>query len=219
MTHTGAPRQRRPGRPPSASITRPTRERVLEEATRLFAERGPDAVSMRSIAEAVGLDVSSVHHHFPTKAGLYDACFARVFEAERTWLEPTVERLAAAATGDDPAAFLDCLHELVDVFVAFLEERPETTYLWLRRWLDPAGRTSLDSAYSLPIYLRVEDALVDAAAHGLVTEPTPHVTVRGLVWAVHGHVTALAAHPAAAARESEDFRVYAHRLVDRLYGG
>lgn len=214
--------RRGPGRPRRDAAAPPTRERILDAATVLFAERGADGVAMRDIAERVGLDVSSVHHHFPTKAGLLDACFAKVFAAERDALDADVELLRVALeTGGRPEA-LDALHQLVETFVTFLEEHPQTTFLWLRRWLDPAADAPLDEAYALPIYSRIEDALLAAGGRGLLAEPTPHVTVRSLVWAAHGHVTSLAAagkDPVGMARERREFRAFAHRFIDRLYLG
>lgn len=215
------PGRRRRGRPPRDHAGPPTSALILEQATRLFAERGHDGVSMRSIADSVGIDVSSVHHHYATKAELYDACFRRVFEAEHEHLAPAVDALCAVAEEGTAAEFVHALQGLVDAFVEFLETHPSTTFLWLRRWLDPGQHEPLDAAYALPIYHRVEQALLDAAARGLVTEPTPHVTVRSLVWAAHGHVTALVAsgpgHSAAAARETREFGAFARRFVDRMY--
>ncbi|WP_205730032.1 TetR/AcrR family transcriptional regulator [Blastococcus sp. TF02-8] len=214
------PARRGPGRPRRDAGARPTRERVLEAATALFAERGVEGVAVRDIAERVGIDVSSVHHHFPTKTALYEACFAAVFSAERDALDAEVERLATALATGDRDQFVGALHALIDAFATFLEEHPETTFLWLRRWLDPAAATALDEAYALPIYSRIEDALLTAAGRGLIVEPTPHVTVRSLVWAAHGHVTSLSAiarDPVAAGRERREFRAFAHRFIDRLY--
>lgn len=185
----------------------------------MFAARGIDGVSMREIAAQVGIDVSSVHHHFASKTGLYVACFAGVFERERDALEPAVREVAGAAEVGSRRELVASLHGLVDAFLTFLEEVPETTFLWLRRWLDPAGLVPLDEDYALPIYSAIESALMTATARGLIAEPTPHVTVRGLVWAVHGHVAALSAShdPRALERERTEFRIYAHRFIDRLY--
>ncbi|MEU8380290.1 TetR/AcrR family transcriptional regulator [Streptosporangium sp. NPDC048865] len=217
------PPARRRGRPPrdrSAPPAPSTADRILAEATDLFARHGADGVSMRDIAARVGIDVSSVHHHFPSKASLYDACFARVFELEQATLTPPVRAFLAAVRSGSPGDVVDAMHALVDAFVDFLHEHPQTTFLWLRRWLDPTLHLSLDEAYSLPIYGEIERALLEAATRGLVVEPTPHITVRSLVWAAHGHVTALSARggdAVTADRERREFRAYAHRFVDRLY--
>ncbi|WP_431985789.1 TetR/AcrR family transcriptional regulator [Streptomyces griseoflavus] len=213
------PARRGPGRPRRAEREGPsTRELILREATALFAARGPEGTSLRDIAARVGIDVSSLHHHFPAKDALYDACFERVHEAERAALAPLVAELRrAAAAGRPPLAA--ALSALAEGFVDFLEEHPHTTFLWLRRWLDPTRGTGLDRAYALPLYGEVERALLEAAQAGTVRETTPHVTVRSLVWAAHGHVTALAAaSPAERERERYEFRLWVRRFLAALYG-
>ncbi|UOX90809.1 TetR/AcrR family transcriptional regulator [Amycolatopsis sp. FBCC-B4732] len=45
------------------------RERIVEHAVRLFAERGPD-VPMCEIAEAAGLGVGTLYRHFPDRRAL-----------------------------------------------------------------------------------------------------------------------------------------------------
>ncbi|MCX5064904.1 TetR/AcrR family transcriptional regulator [Micromonospora lupini] len=208
--------RRRPGRP-RRDETRPTREVVLTAATALFAERGFDAVGLREVAAAAGVDVATVAHHTGTKAALYEACFARVFAVEREVLTAAAER-ARVALDAGPDAARRALHDLVDVFVDFLEDHPETTALWLRRWLEPQRHAELDQRYAEPLYRLVAELLTAAAATGALAEPTPHITVRSLVWATHGHVVALAAGGAPGARERREFRAFVHRLLDGLYG-
>src|SRR5690606_18806478 len=116
-----------------------------------------------------GIDVSSLHHHFPAKDALYDACFERVHEAERAALARLVAELQRAATDGGPAPAA-ALRALAEGFVDFLEEHPHTTFLWLRRWLDPTRGTGLDRAYALPLYGEVERALLEAAHAGTVRE-------------------------------------------------
>ncbi|NUT32085.1 MAG: TetR/AcrR family transcriptional regulator [Hamadaea sp.] len=206
--------RRRPGRPRGAD-PRATADMIIEVAAGLFARRGFDAVGMREVAAAAGVDVATVHHHAGTKAALYDACFARVFEAESAALLQAVEA-ARAGLDAGPTAAMAALHELVDVFIDFLEDRPETTGLWLRRWLEPDRHAELDKRYSEPLYHAVEQVLADADAAGVLSEPQPHLAVRGLVWAVHAHVVGLLSG-ANGARQRREFRVWAHRWLDRMY--
>jgi AcrR family transcriptional regulator len=53
------------------------RERILEEAQRVFAAFGYDGASMRQIAEAADVPVALVSYHFGSKDGLYRAVFYR----------------------------------------------------------------------------------------------------------------------------------------------
>ncbi len=47
-----------------------TAERILKTANDLLVERGYSAFSYADIADAVKIRKASIHHHFPTKAGL-----------------------------------------------------------------------------------------------------------------------------------------------------
>jgi len=46
---------------------RNTKQRIIEESMRLFSSQGYDAVSIRSIAEAVGVGNSALYKHFRSK--------------------------------------------------------------------------------------------------------------------------------------------------------
>ncbi len=52
-----------------------TRDKLLDVAERLFAERGFDGVSVREITAEANCNVSSVHYYFGNKKGLYLAVF------------------------------------------------------------------------------------------------------------------------------------------------
>lgn len=50
-----------------------TRDRLIAEATRLFAERGYDGTSVRAITHAAEANLNAVSYHFGGKSGLYVA--------------------------------------------------------------------------------------------------------------------------------------------------
>jgi AcrR family transcriptional regulator len=50
-----------------------TRERILHEASNLFARRGYHATTTRQIADAVGIRQPSLFHHFKSKAAIIEA--------------------------------------------------------------------------------------------------------------------------------------------------
>lgn len=52
-----------------------TKERIFEVALDLFAQKGYDAVSMREIAEAVGIKKASLYSHFSSKDELLERLF------------------------------------------------------------------------------------------------------------------------------------------------
>ncbi|NNC88848.1 MAG: TetR/AcrR family transcriptional regulator [Akkermansiaceae bacterium] len=54
-----------------------TRERILEAAEGLFAERGFEVVSLRDITSLAGANVAAVNYHFGSKEKLVDAVVER----------------------------------------------------------------------------------------------------------------------------------------------
>jgi len=60
-----------------------TRERLLAVATKLFAQRGFGAVSVRDIARAAHANVAAVNYHFDGKLGLYRAVVHSAVQAMR----------------------------------------------------------------------------------------------------------------------------------------
>jgi TetR/AcrR family transcriptional regulator, regulator of cefoperazone and chloramphenicol sensitivity len=64
-----APTRARRNREPRASD--PTRDKLLEVAERVFADRGYQAATIREICVRAGANVAAVNYHFGDKLGLY----------------------------------------------------------------------------------------------------------------------------------------------------
>jgi AcrR family transcriptional regulator len=100
-----------------------SRDKILDAAERLFAQRGYAGVGLREVAEAVGLGKSSLFHHFKNKPELYAAVCGRILARIRSRL------MEALARGGSPVERLErLLDELVDV----LAEHPNDARLLLR---------------------------------------------------------------------------------------
>ena len=56
----------------------PTKERILQAAAEVFAERGFEGASTREIAAKAQVNISSLHYHWASKDALYIAIVARV---------------------------------------------------------------------------------------------------------------------------------------------
>jgi AcrR family transcriptional regulator len=85
------------GRPREHDDT--TRLALLDAAERLVDEFGPDAASVRAVADAVGTTTRAVYSGFGSKRGLLEALATRLFEE----LSAAIDRLPLT---DDPAADL-----------------------------------------------------------------------------------------------------------------
>jgi AcrR family transcriptional regulator len=57
--------------------SRPTRDRILDAAEKLFARKGFHGVSVRDITGAADVDVALANYHFGSKQGVLEAVFLR----------------------------------------------------------------------------------------------------------------------------------------------
>ncbi|MCD0447022.1 TetR/AcrR family transcriptional regulator [Glycomyces sp. A-F 0318] len=114
------------------------RQKVLETADRLFAERGT-AVSLGEIATAAGVGAGTVYRHFPTK----DALLATVLDHRMRQLHEV--GLAAIEGADPEAAFFAYLHHIAEQ--ALVNRVICETLAWRNDWQEPAkadGRCVID---------------------------------------------------------------------------
>ena len=79
-----------------------TKERIMDVAEGLFAEKGYAATSLRDITGEAGTNLASVNYHFQSKEGLLSAIIDRfVGPVNRGRLE-ALEALEAEADGASP---------------------------------------------------------------------------------------------------------------------
>lgn len=57
-----------------------TKERILNEALRLFSEKGYSDVYVGDIAEAVGIKAPSLYKHYKGKKEIFDSCVEQFYE-------------------------------------------------------------------------------------------------------------------------------------------
>jgi len=57
-----------------------TKEKIIYESLNLFSTKGFDAISVRDIANAVGIKASSIYNHFKSKYEIFDTIIGRYSE-------------------------------------------------------------------------------------------------------------------------------------------
>ncbi|KAF5036074.1 HTH-type transcriptional dual regulator CecR [anaerobic digester metagenome] len=149
---------------PHQTRGRRTRERLLEEGLRLFAERGFEGVGIREVAAAAKTNIASIAFHFAGKEGLYAAVIARV-AGELAALHRAALDAAAARTDADasPAARAGVMvAQLTEALLA--SNRSQSMSLLLQReFITPTA--SFDTIYDVALRPTLEafSALVAAA--------------------------------------------------------
>jgi len=105
------------------------KDAILDEATRLFAERGYEGTSMADLAERVGLRKASLFHHFASKEELRGAVLDRLVRRMTSVL--------TEATKDDAGVdYAKRIDALTDAVVDMLGAHPYAARLLLREAME-----------------------------------------------------------------------------------
>lgn len=80
-----------------------TRDRILDVAERLFAERGLEATSIRDITAAAEVNLGAINYHFGTKQKLIEAVFNRRIEPLNRRRLALLDEAEGGAGGKSPS--------------------------------------------------------------------------------------------------------------------
>jgi AcrR family transcriptional regulator len=131
------------------------RDSIVDEATRLFAERGYEGASMADLAERVGLRKASLFHHFPSKEQLYAAVLERPVRDVRD----AMENASKATDG----SFDQRLDALSDALVGVLGAQPYAARLLVREAIESSTSTAIDGVFTAAEQFLEEKSAVDGS--------------------------------------------------------
>lgn len=107
-----------------------TVEKISEVALELLQNRGPEAVTMRVVAQAVGITPMAIYHHFPSREALLQTVTDREFDRLAGFVEARRGKLPSGAKLK--TVMFELMHGYIDYAVArpllfdyvFSKERP-----------------------------------------------------------------------------------------------
>lgn len=107
-----------------------TKDRILQAAQEVFAERGFDGASTREIAARADVNISSLHYHWDSKETLYRGIFAHIY---RQLVGLVQDEISRPETPEQARATINRTVGLI--FDAFADD-PTIPKLLLRRLIE-----------------------------------------------------------------------------------
>lgn len=162
-----------------------TREKLLDTAELLFAERGVSHTSLQDIAQAAGLTRGAVYWHFKDKGDVFNAMMDRA-------VLPMEEALADLTTRPHDNPLQQVRHALLGALQLIAEDaRTRRVFDIATRKVEFVNELSSVRERHLAVHLRcrqhIEGAIQLAQARGLIAlEPCARSVAVGLTATVHG---------------------------------
>jgi AcrR family transcriptional regulator len=167
------------------------RQQLSDTATRMFVERGFDAVRVAEVAEACGVSEKTVFNYFPTKESLVLDRLEATMASLRTGLaEPVVPPAEAA---------LRILDRELSAMTAWLtgQDDPAGAARAMRRFGDLIRATPSLRAYQSDMmdqFVSVATEILAVRAGMLADDPEPQIAARALLGLWHVQAESLRKH-------------------------
>ncbi|SEF90500.1 TetR/AcrR family transcriptional regulator [Marinobacterium lutimaris] len=155
------------------------RSSLLQAATDLIAEGGVDALSMRKLADRVGVSRTAPYHHFTDKHALLSALAEEGFKS----YEKAVEEALAGATSED-----ELLFRFARSYLEFAQAYPETYNLMFGQSVWKAGiPTEQLKTEAYHCFRRYVEHVTDWQQQGLLSEQVEPLHFAQVSWStLHG---------------------------------
>jgi AcrR family transcriptional regulator len=157
-----------------------TRSAILDAATAVVAERGPDGATTREICDRASVTAPTLYHHFGDKRGLMDAVVTLAYERY------LAQKRALRPTGDAR----EDLRRGWDAHVTFARANPV-----LYRLMWPAGSMELPEAAQTSAALLQDHFEQLGSVGALRPDVTPGHAARALSAALRGVTAAITRDP------------------------
>jgi TetR/AcrR family transcriptional regulator len=128
-----------------------TREAILIEARRCFADNGYDGTSLNDIAAGVGIRRSSLLHHFPSKEAVYRAVFERALLDWGQRINKAVENPPAGMGDEEGWTHVD---RVLTEAVRWFAENPDFVRLVRHESLAAGNHLGFDLGEALRPYFK-----------------------------------------------------------------
>jgi AcrR family transcriptional regulator len=144
----------------TSSAPSATKERILQVAEELFAQKGFEGTRTRDIAEQVGINISTLHFHWKSKEELYTAVYQNLLSHRARLAEDVFALLAQPASPEKP--WQETVQAVVDKMFAFFRVHQHAARLDSYRILEatvPSGALQQGQSLLVAVAQRLREML------------------------------------------------------------
>lgn len=182
------------------------RDRIADAALEILEREGPEAVSMRRVAQQVGVTAMAIYHHYANRETLLQVLVHR-----------EMARLAALAANLPPRAGPTELAHAADAYLDYAFEHPHLyDYIYTTRRPRPVRYPADFKAGKSGLTPLEEDVSASMAAGELEADDSWEVALQ--IWA-HGHGLVSLYRSGWFTLDETEFRALYHRSLRRLFNG
>ncbi len=192
-----------------------TKDKILNEAEKLFAEQGFAETSLRMITAKADVNLASVNYHFGSKKTLIQAVFERFMDRITNDISHEMEQLALK---EEPIEVADVLQTLKQPIKNLDKFRPDGAGVFMnllgRSYAETQGHIR---RFAMDKYSHVFNRFV-----GLLQTSSPHCEPSEMFWRLHfmlgSFIFSLAGHKALQEIAESDFnqKVSIDQIIDKL---
>ena len=154
---------------------KPTKDRILDAAEILMAERGPGETSLRDITAAAGVNLAAVNYHFQSKDALLRAVVdRRVIPLNKRRIE--MLDAAEAAAGENAPDLQRVIEAFLYPPLELLTTAPQFVPMMGRIYTEPQFVEEIIRKHMLPMKTRFVSAFQRAC---------PHLSELEIFWKMH----------------------------------
>lgn len=189
-----------------------TAEKIAKAALAILEKDGPDAVTMRRVAEVVGITPMAIYHHFPDRQALLTFITDREFEKLADHMRAKMRAMPRNATHITRVARVN------DFYIDYGLAHPRVFDYVFSRHRDDARRYPDDfRAGRSPTINLVAETISDAMQAGAIRKDDKWEIAMDLWAMVHGYVALY--HAGRFSLDEVDFRNLFRRSYKRYIDG
>ena len=151
-----------------------TKERLLQVAKELFAQKGFHGASTREITQRAGVSLSSLHFHWQSKENLYLAVYRQLFQSLTALAQEVVEVLEEGLRSGQPLE--EVIEPVTDRIFAFYDANRELAQLNLHKALENSSLAGqIEKEIEHPLYQTMARFYRRLTEKGLVKVTDPEL--------------------------------------------